>query len=111
MLRSFWQRHLAELGTATTLAAWRWRQQWLLLLITGLGVLAATTLICALPLFSAVMGTAGLRTTLRSSPDNAKIEVQLRLSALSSAATTGATEQVSTRFTQDLASYVHTAGD
>ena len=111
MLRSFWRGQLAELGTATTLAAWRWRQQWLLLLITGLGVLTATTLICALPLFSTVMGTAGLRTALRSSPDNAKIEVRLGLAALSSATITGATQQVSRRFTQDLASYVHTTGD
>src|SRR5579872_2838116 len=111
MLRSFWQGHLAELGTAATLAAWRWRQQWLLLLITGLGVLTATTLICALPLFSGVMGTAGLRTALRSSPDNTKIEVRMGLAAPSSTTVMDATRLMSARITQDLASYVHTTGD
>jgi ABC-type lipoprotein release transport system permease subunit len=111
MARIFWQEQLAELGTAATLSAWRWRQQWFLLLLTAFGVLMAMTLVCALPLFSSVMITAGLRTTLRASPDNAKIEVHLGLSALSSTALAKATQQVASRFTQDLASNITTTGD
>ena len=111
MARLRWHEELTEMGTAATLAGWRWRQQWLLLLMTTLGVLMATTLICALPLFSSVMTTAGLRATLRASPDNAQIETHLSLSALSSAAIAEATRQVSSRFIQDLASYVDTTGD
>lgn len=111
MAHPFWQEQRTEFSTVATLTVWRWRQQWLLLLITGLGVLAATTLVCSLPLFSSVMVTAGLRTTLRASPANANIEVRMGLSGLSSAAIDEATRQVSSRFTQDLASYVNTTGD
>jgi ABC-type lipoprotein release transport system permease subunit len=111
MARLRWQKELSELGTAATLAVWRWRQQWLLLLMTALGTLTATTLICALPLLSAVMTTAGLRATMRTSPDNANIETHVGLSALSSSSIAQATREVSTRFAQDLSSYVTTTGD
>ena len=111
MARSFWRTQLADLGTATTLIAWRWRQQWLLLLVTGLGVLAAMTLICSLPLFSSVMVTAGLRASLRASPDNSKIEVHMGLSGLSSATIESATRQVSALLQRDLAADINTRGD
>lgn len=111
MLRSFWRKRAADFGAVATLAAWRWRQQWFLLLITGVGVLAATTLICSIPLFSSVMITAGLRNTLSASPANAQIEAHMGMAGLSSTAIDAATRQLSSRFTQDLASYVDTTGD
>ena len=47
-----------------TLAFWRLRQTWRLLLVSGLGALAAVMLVCAVPLFSQVATSAGLRTQL-----------------------------------------------
>ena len=105
------KQEITELRTAATIAAWRWRQQRLLLLLTALGTVIATALICALPLFSTVMSTAGLRATLRADPTNAQIETRLGLSALSSSALASATQQVSAQFTRDLASYVQMPGD
>lgn len=47
-----------------TLALSRLRQTWRLLLVTQLGVLAAVTLMCVIPLFSQVAMSAGLRLAL-----------------------------------------------
>ncbi len=47
-----------------TLSLWRLRQTWRMLLVSGLGVLAAVMLVCAVPLFSQVAMSAGLRDRL-----------------------------------------------
>src|SRR6266566_3531805 len=52
------------------------RKTWGLLLITGLGFVAAVMLACAVPLYSDVSMTAGLRGALTSSSQNANIVVQ-----------------------------------
>src|SRR6266851_1759323 len=59
-----------------TLALLRLRKTWGLLLITGLGFVAAVMLACAVPLYSAVSMTAGLRSALTSSSTHADIVVQ-----------------------------------
>jgi putative ABC transport system permease protein len=53
-----------------TLAAWRLRQTWRLLLLTGLGMVAAVVLVCVAPLFSQVSLTAGLRSALTATPQD-----------------------------------------
>src|SRR5262249_26971353 len=50
------------------LALWRLRQTWRLLLVSGVGVLAAVVLVCAVPLFSQVALSAGLRDALSGFP-------------------------------------------
>jgi putative ABC transport system permease protein len=52
------------------------RKTWGLLLITGLGFVAAVMLACAVPLYSDVSMTAGLRSALTSSSTHADIVVQ-----------------------------------
>ncbi len=54
--------------TIMTLAVWRLRQSWLLLIVNGSGMLATVMLICLLPLFSQVTTTVGLRHVLQESP-------------------------------------------
>jgi FtsX-like permease family protein len=58
------------------LAAILSRNTWGLLLITGSGFVAAVMLACAIPLYSDVSMTAGLRAALASSPTSADIVVQ-----------------------------------
>src|SRR5579885_3019115 len=53
-----------------TLALWRVRQTWRLLLATGSGILAAVVLVCTIPLFSQVSLTAGLRGVLNATPND-----------------------------------------
>ena len=54
--------------TIMTLAAWRLRQSWLLLIVSGSGMLATVMLVCLLPLFSQVTTTVGLQHVLQESP-------------------------------------------
>ncbi|HEU5440410.1 MAG TPA: ABC transporter permease [Ktedonobacterales bacterium] len=58
-----------------TLAGWRLRQTWRLLLISGLGIVAAVVLVCAVPLFSQVAMSAGLRQALTSDPQASQLDV------------------------------------
>ena len=72
------------LSSVTTLALWRLRRTWFLLLITTLGMIAAVIVICAIPLFSDVMTTAGLRSTLLATPTSAEVEINSRTLGISS---------------------------
>lgn len=58
----------ALLPTIVKLAWWRFKQMWYMLLFTWLGMLAMVMLVCAVPLFSQVAMTAGLRNALSSAP-------------------------------------------
>ncbi len=49
-----------------TLALWQLRQTWRLLLVTGLGVIAAVIVICAVPLYSQISETAELQNALNA---------------------------------------------
>ena len=71
---------LHRVTSIVTLALWRWRQHWFLLLLTGIGMVAAITLVCTVPLLTAVMQTAGLRSVLTASPASA--ELTLRTTAV-----------------------------
>jgi ABC-type lipoprotein release transport system permease subunit len=51
-----------------TLARWRLRQTWWLLLMANLGFLAAMIIACVVPLFSAVATSAGLQSLLATAP-------------------------------------------
>src|SRR5258707_13777575 len=82
-LKPFWRQQRAILSSVIILTAWRWRQQWLLLLVTGLGILVVTTMISSLPLFYSVMITAGLRSTLLSTPGATRIGDTLNLRTIS----------------------------
>lgn len=59
-----------------TLALWRLRQTWRLLLVIGSGIIAAILLVCMLPLYSDATMSEGLRAALASTPQGADIVVQ-----------------------------------
>lgn len=56
-----------------TLAFWRVRETWRLLMVAGLGILIAVIILCSVPLFSTVSLTAGLRSVLSASPQDAQV--------------------------------------
>jgi hypothetical protein len=66
-----------------TLALWRWRRHWFLLLVTGVGMAAAVMIVCALPLFTGVMQTAGLRSVLRAAPSSSELTLRAPVVGLS----------------------------
>lgn len=65
----------AVVPPTVTLALWRLRRTWRLLLVTGVGMVAAVMLVCAVPLYSEVSMTAGLRGILDASPQNSDIMI------------------------------------
>jgi predicted PurR-regulated permease PerM len=58
----------ALLPAIARLAWWRFKRMWLVLLVTWLGMLTMVMLVCAVPLFSQVAMTAGVRNALNSAP-------------------------------------------
>jgi ABC-type antimicrobial peptide transport system permease subunit len=78
-----------------TLALWRWRQSGFLLFVTGLGIIAAIMIVCAIPLFSAVTATAELRSLFATTPTNADLMLHI------------STQGLSTRLAQDLQQELH----
>ena len=69
----------------TTLALWQLRRTWFLLLFITFSVIASVVIACTIPLLSEVMTTAGLRATLRATPDSADIQLNAGTAGLSSA--------------------------
>ncbi len=62
-------------ASVLTLASWRLRRTWFLLLVTTLGMVTAVVITCAVPLFITVTTTAGLRNTLNAQPTSSEIRL------------------------------------
>src|SRR5215831_6399280 len=66
-----------------TLAVWQLRQTWRLLLVTGVGMVAAVMLVCTALFFSQVTLTAGLRSVLTATPQSPELTIHTSGNALS----------------------------
>jgi predicted lysophospholipase L1 biosynthesis ABC-type transport system permease subunit len=77
--RSSWRL----LPSLVTLALWRVRQTWRLLLVTGAGILAAVVIVCSAPLFSQIALTAGLRGVLSATSGAAQLQLSVSTNGLS----------------------------
>lgn len=89
-----------------TLALWRVRQTWRLLLITCLGILAAVVVVCTIPLFSQVSLTAGLRGVLNNSPNDSVLTLHATGARLSTAIVSNEEQAIDALFQQDLGAYL-----
>ncbi|GER89640.1 hypothetical protein KDW_38020 [Dictyobacter vulcani] len=99
-------RRLSPFSSVVTLALWRWRQTGFLLSIIALGMIAAVLIASSIPLFSDVMTTAGLRNTLRSTPDDSEIVATSNTAGLSAASIKAVHDQFETLLQPSLGSYV-----
>ncbi len=77
-----WKRQQSLVPIFVTLAFWRLRQSWRLLLVVWLGIVVAVMIACTLPTFSDVSLTAGLREVLNATPEDSQIAVQTKISLL-----------------------------
>ena len=66
-----------------TVAFWQVRRTWFLLLFIACAMIAAIVVACSLPLLSEVMTTAGLRNTLRATPQSADLQLNVGTTGLS----------------------------
>ncbi len=96
----------ASILSIATLALWRLRQTWFLLCITTLGMIAAVVIIGAIPLFTSVITTAGLRNVLNATPENADIAVNASTLGISAPIMQSVHTQMNGTMRQNLGSLV-----
>ncbi len=96
----------AFIPPALTLARWRLGRTWRLLASAGLGMLAAVMLVCAVPLFSQVATSAGLRDALRADPFGDSVSVTARVDALTSALAQQSRSTLDPIVQRDMGSYL-----
>ncbi len=89
-----------------TLALLRLRKTWGLLLITGAGFVAAVMLACAVPLYSNVSMTAGLRGALTSSAQNSDIIVNSTSEQINPGKINLATQELNTELQDKIGPYL-----
>jgi hypothetical protein len=90
---------------SVTLALWRLRQIWRLLLIAGLGNIAAVLLVCVVPLFTQVALSAGLRNLFTNQTQGSQIVINAFGGATQQDAE-AAGQQLDTIIATDMGSYV-----
>ncbi len=94
------------LPSVVTLACWRARQTWRLLMLTGAGMLAGVILICSVPLLSQVALTAGLRNTLTVAPVDSELVLSSQPILISTQIFAGDKQQLNTFMRAHLGSYL-----
>ncbi len=97
----------SSMGSSTfssvlTLALWRFRHTWFLLLVTTLGMVTAVIIACAVPLFITVTTTAGLRNTLNAQPTSSEIRIDTATLGASTQLVSAVQEQFNPLFQHDL---------
>jgi putative ABC transport system permease protein len=96
----------AAVPSTLTLALWRIRRTWRLLLLAGIGILAAVTLVCTVPLYTQVALTAGLRGVLTATPQSAELALQGSGNALSPTIMQQETQSLNRLLHQQLGGYL-----
>ncbi len=92
--------------SAITLALWRLRQAWRLLLFAGLGTVAAVVLVCVVPLFTGIALNAGLLSVLTQSPDASQVMIAANSPQPTRDVITAAQHQLDLLIKQDMGPYV-----
>src|SRR5215471_18278103 len=95
-----------RLSSGVSLALWRWRRHWFLLLVIATGMIAAVMLVCILPLLTMVLQTAGLRDMLTSSPSASELTLHTQMIGLSSQTFSVIERFASAPFQDHLTSYL-----
>jgi hypothetical protein len=93
--------------SVVTLSFWRWRQQWFLLLMICIGMIAAITIVCAIPLLSSTMQTAGLRNVLRATPDSSEVALRAQVAGLSTQSIEQSYQLTNTPIRQHVQTYLN----
>ncbi len=93
--------------SVVTLSLWRWRQQWLLLMMICIGMIAAVTIVCTIPLLSSTMQTAALRNVLRATPDSPEVSLRVQVAGLSTQSIEQTYQLASTPLQQHVATYMN----
>ena len=100
------RRAWRSFSSTAFLAVQRLRQTWQMLLMTGLGMVCAVMLICAVPMYSKVALTAGMRSVFSTFAQNGEIVVRSQPRLISSEVLNQTTRRLNTDFQQALGPYL-----
>ena len=100
------RRRARLIPPSVTLAVWRLRQMWRLLLVAALGNIAAVLLVCIVPLFTQVALSAGLRGVLAGQGDGAQIVINAFGTEPTQEAATAIQQQLDHIIAGDMGPYV-----
>ncbi len=93
--------------SVVTLALWQLREAWFLLLMEGIGIIAAVIIVCIVPLFSTVATTAGLHDVLNSSPNTAQITFDTATQGISTGIFNSVQQQINPIMQQAAGQYLN----
>ncbi|MGH2504008.1 MAG: hypothetical protein ACRDID_15985, partial [Ktedonobacterales bacterium] len=99
------RRRARLIPSSFTLALWRLRPMWRLLLIAGLGNIAAVLLVCVVPLFTQVALSAGIGVVLNGPDDATHIIVNGFANAPTPQSVTDTQQQLSQIIAHDMGPY------
>ena len=99
------------ISSVVTLAFWRLRRTWFLLLVTTLGLITTVIVACSIPLFSTVTGTAGMRNILSATPDSATISISVVNQGLSTTIVHDVLHQIDPLIRQHIGPYLENTPD
>ncbi len=99
------QGGFSRVAATVTLAWWQFRLTWRLLLVVGAGVVAAVVLVCAVPLYSQVALSAGLRDALNT-PGASSVTIHSEAHLISQPATEKVSEQIQQMVEQNIGPFL-----
>ncbi len=97
---------LNSIASIATLAFWRWREHWFLLLVTAIGMVAAVMVVCTVPVFSQVTQIAALRGVLNATPTSSEILLHANATGLATQSVKDTYHSTSEPFLEELNSYL-----
>src|SRR5690349_17252235 len=100
-----------SIAATVTLAYWQMRQIWRLFLLTGVCMILAVALVCAIPLFGQVAMTSGLQSSFNEDPYYTYINVISSQRGLSPTTLQEATRTLNTSVQRTAGTYFHSAPD
>jgi hypothetical protein len=104
-------RDQSAFASMVILACWRVRRTWGLLVLTGIGMLAAVTVVCTVPLYSEIALTAGLRGVLNATPQSAELSIQGYGHVVSPATVNRDYQELNAVMQQQLGAYLQPGSD
>jgi putative ABC transport system permease protein len=102
----FYQRDRRFFASTATLAWWRLRTTWGLLLLICLGMVLAVMLVCAAPLSAQIAVEVGLQATLNRSPQDLDITVTSSANEVSASFLKKASGEIDSAFRKQLSPYI-----
>lgn len=101
----------STLSSMGVLARWQLRQTWRLLIVTGIGLLAAVALVGMIPLYAQVSESAGLRSALEADPQSTFLQVHAQNPLFNSTALNDVQQQLTQIMQQNIGAAITTPPD